>query len=710
MISSADRTFTLRTGEYEVAYEPEPGRKLGAGISIRRVGAGVAGAAILTRMAHGPSFNVTDYGTYVGYDHKPSDKKKDFDIFRTMQCRDLPNSIEVTIQTSRTWADFTGTLTAYRDTPGLLHWTVRAHARQSKSVDEAPLPDCEFRLNGMLAQHQVVRHMVQRGPVTGMLFFRDNDMQTDAMYWEDFTSLSRLYELTGAANPWHGYTETEQRGAVRMGPAVSEFQLAEVGGVQQAPAAYRETVERYDRFGYLRPENFHIPQGENLIVADTYLYLRPSIKNDNVDACRTFTELAATIYSRIRKPVPTVTNWAGDIAPRLISDILRPDNSHVANGHFYPRAYVKYEYPDTQLWTISQLLLPLTEYCKLHPVQKQAAALKSKLEETLPVFWDEKWKGFANDPAPVPDMYYTGVYLLNPVYQMADLAVAGIPEARRMILGYRSHLIEMGRSCGYVFADISTSNPKKQQSLYQYDTTCMYIYIMMRLYQLSSSKDFDALNAAREAAERLADRRLDLCWEINQTAIGAPACEMLYKATGDRKYHDLAWIPIANTLRWAWLWQGYYGIGKHLTTFWAFSGTPANPHSCEYENHQVRRFIKQYVELAGSSLSPQVRNMLNDCWQLGPCQTHFALPPNIVKAGARQFLANAHESDCGTIDYDQVVPLEDYHGGWGTDMEWYQGNTKLGQIGQEIYGAGGILWYAVWQKELDAALRERGAK
>ena len=45
--------------------------------------------------------------------------------------------------------------------------------------------------------------------------------------------------------------------------------------------------------------------------------------------------------------------------------------------------------------------------------------------------------------------------------------------------------------------------------------------------------------------------------------------------------------------------------------------------------------------------------------------------------------------------------LEDFHGGWGTDMEWFQSNSKLGQIGQEIYGAGGPIWYALWQDEIN---------
>ena len=704
LVRSDARSFTIIAGDYTLTYGPEAGRKLGAGIAISRTD--TPGPAILTRMAHGPSFNVTDYGTFVGYEHaKP---KKDLAMFRSLVCAERPDGVVVTLRSSRTWADFTGTLTAFRSNPGLVRWTVRLRARQDKAVNEPPLPDCEFRQDGGWAEHDVVRHMTQRGPASGIAFFRDLPMKSEALYFEDFTSLSRLYELTRCANPWLGFTEGEQRGAVRMGPAVSEFQPAEVGGQQQPAAPFRERVERFDRFGYLRPEGFRIPRGEELVVADTYLYLRPTVGNDNVAVCRAFVEMLAPIYRRIPKPPLVATDWATTVVPRLAADILRPANSHVSAGVWYPRAYVGYEHKDIQLWNVAQLLLPLIEYCRKHPDQKVAAELKARLEKTLPVFYDPAWQGFANNPGAMPrGYYYTGVYLLNPVYLMADIAAAGNADAKRMLLGYRPKLLTLGRNCNYVFADVLTDDLKSQKVLYQYDTTCMYIYIMMRLHQLSGGSDTEALAAARAAADRLAERRMDLCWEINQTAIGTIACEWLYAATGDARYRELAWIPLANTLRWAWLWQGDYGIGKRLVTFWGFCGTPSNPHSCEYESHQVRRFIRAYADARRDTLSPDLGLLLDDCWKRGPTQSRFALPPYILAAGAGQFLvaADGSETDCGAVARDQMVPLEDFHGGWGTDMEWFQGNSKLGQIGQEIYGAGGPIWYALWQTELDAALR-----
>jgi hypothetical protein len=59
------------------------------------------------------------------------------------------------------------------------------------------------------------------------------------------------------------------------------------------------------------------------------------------------------------------------------------------------------------------------------------------------------------------------------------------------------------------------------------------------------------------------------------------------------------------------------------------------------------------------------------------------------------------QTESGGIRRDQMIPLEDFRVGWGTDIEWWQNSAKPGVVGQEIYGAGGPIWYAVWQDELE---------
>ena len=79
------------------------------------------------------------------------------------------------------------------------------------------------------------------------------------------------------------------------------------------------------------------------------------------------------------------------------------------------------------------------------------------------------------------------------------------------------------------------------------------------------------------------------------------------------------------------------------------------------------------------------------------------MPPFAVEAGARDYIVaqGPMETDCGEVLYDYMIPLEDFRGGWGTDLNWYNNNAKIGHVGQEIYGAGGPIWYALWQDEIE---------
>jgi hypothetical protein len=233
--------------------------------------------------------------------------------------------------------------------------------------------------------------------------------------------------------------------------------------------------------------------------------------------------------------------------------------------------------------------------------------------------------------------------------------------------------------------------------------------VLMALYELSGGQDRPCLDAAKAAAAKLRERCLDVEWEAHMTAAGIIGCEKLYRATSDPAYRALAYIPLANVLRECWLWECDYGVGQIVTTFWGVCPCPAAPGSAEFEAHRVRLHFKDYVRLTQGELPRNVTAMLDDAWQRGPTQSRFSLPPLLVQAGGAQHLAaeGRSQTNCGEMRYDQMIPVEDFRVGWGTDLEWWQNNAKLGVVGQEIYGAGGPLWYALWQDEIEAARQDR---
>lgn len=706
LLRADEASFNFRTGAFLVGYAPHAHPKREGWIVIRPDG--VDGHAIGTKLANGQHLEVTDAGS--GTIYRWREPRKDRDMLRQVRAAETADGVAVTIASERRWAEFTSVLSAPRAHPGLLHWTVTARTRADKIFDNPAEPDCHFlSLGDVMAgvsrtPHRVVRYAVQRGPAAGLAWFRDLDLASDVFYFEDLTALQHLYRLTGCAQPFTSYTVEGQPGAVRLGAARGDFQYAQQGDTLDLPwKPWSETIEEEHSFGYHRPQNFRLPAGATVVLGDTWLALKPTTATDTVSVCRDFCEALARIYRHIRKPPIIPTDWAHEVVPGMCREIMDPANSSLLGGkHFFPRAYVGSS-PDKQLWTLGQLLLPLTHYVRKYPEEEAPARLKSLLEESLPLFWDPAYGGFTNSLPPVdPKAFTHTIYLFNPAIQVADLALAGNSDARRMIVGYRERLLRMGRTCGHVFADVLLGDYSHQRFAYQFDNTCAFLYVMMALYEMSGRTDTECLDAAKAAAERIRQRCMDMMWEVNLSATGAVACQWLADVTGDPRYRDLAFIPLANTLRWAWLWDSGYGAGEHVTTFWGFCSTPASPQTCEYESHQARGMLKAYAERAADALGADLRALLRDSWRRGPTQSRFAIAPLAIAAGAKPYLAaeGPLETDCGVIRYDSLVPFEDVRPTWGTDLEWFDANAKIGHIGQEIYGAGGPIWYALWQDEI----------
>ncbi|MCX7918194.1 MAG: hypothetical protein N3A72_01035 [bacterium] len=702
-------SFKLQTGNYLLEYSVKTTENIQGWIIIRRTG--VNNFGIATKLANGQGLDVTDAcGSREASLYGWKDLRKDSNMFRFLTVEDTTDMIQIRIQTERQWAKFDAYLYVYKKYPGLIRWTVTAYAKEDKAFSGKATPDCFFYVNGMITQwgeqpQEVVRYSVQRGPASGILYFRSIPMNSYVFYFEDFSSLNDIYRLTQCDNPYD-YPALGNPGAVRMGHPESWFQMSSPDGNNVQPLKpYQEKIEKFSEFGYERPQSYRIPKGKTVTLADTYLYLRPVTNHDNITICKNFVEMLADIYQYIYKPPMIKTDWANDIVPQMVNDIMRIENTSIVLGKYkIPRAYVHYEHEDSQLWTIVQLLHPLELYIKKYPGKKNAVELRNRLNESLPLFFDKEWKGFHNNLAPInQDVFFTVVYIFTPAVIIADLARLGNQNATTMLMGFRDRLLIMGKAYNYEMADIWLRDFSKQKGYYQTDALCCYMYVMMALYELSGGKDKECLSAAIAAAKRLELRCMDLMWEANMTAAGVVACEQLYKATGDEKYRALAYIPLANVLRECWLWESDYGAGEKTVTFWSVCPCPGAPTTAEFEAHRMRYHFKEYQKMASDFLSSNVNALLIDSWKRGPTQSRFALPPILAKEGLIQYMAKEGktQTNCGEIRYTQMIPFEDVRATWGTDLEWWQNNTKLGAVGQEIYGAGGPIWYAIWQDELN---------
>lgn len=700
LVRETPRSFLIKTGDYTITYDPES-RDDGKGwVLIRREG---KEHGLATKLAIGHHLNVTDLGGGEQKIYRWKEARKDAKILRSLNCKETDDKIVVRFNSERRWARFQSALTVYKQHPGLIHWRVDAKALADQSFSNAPKPDCYFTHGEVVYDRDVfprpvITYHAQRGPTAGALYFRDTMMDSFVFYFEDLSSMNKLYELTGSAVPYD-YDTTGNGGAVKMGQAKNKLQFVKSG----PPKPYQDVIERHASFGYERPQNFRVPKGTDLTLADTYLYLKPVEKTDNISVSRHYVESLATVYQYIYKPPVIATDWVGEVMPQLFDDVMRPENlNHVRGKYYIPKAYVQYRPQDNQLWTLAQILHPLEVFVKQHPDDSKARQLREMLNTALPTFYNREHGWIHNNSGDTyTNSYYHTVYIFNPINMVMDLALLGNENAKEMVAGCRTNLLKMGENLNYVFGDIHIKNFDKINGGYQFDASGMYADLMMGYYELSGRKDEAALNAARKAVETFEQRCFDFSWQINMTVGSALACAKLYRATGEQKYLDLSYIALASSLGEAWLWECDFGVGKYTTTFWGMSGCPAAPSNAEYETSRARLAYKQYETLIGDELRPDVRALIHDAWKRGPTQSRFALPPFVKAAGGARFMARegTNETNCGKIDYQQMIPLEDISPGWGTDLEWFQNNSKLGVVGQEIYGAGGPIWYAVWQSE-----------
>src|SRR5205807_2587006 len=93
-------------------------------------------------------------------------------------------------------------------------------------------------------------------------------------------------------------------------------------------------------------------------------------------------------------------------------------------------------------------------------------------------------------------------------------------------------------------------------------------------------------------------------------SFNAMTCEglaRLSRATGDKKYIDIAQTPLAGLMRNAWLWRCSYGHAKGYTTFFGFNSDASGvDYITAADQHQVWYSLNQFYVRARAMLSPPV--------------------------------------------------------------------------------------------------------
>ncbi|MGC8935295.1 MAG: hypothetical protein ACP5LN_09085 [Thermoproteota archaeon] len=595
------------------------------------------------------------------------------------------------LRSSREWADFLIHVRLFKHKPGLINWKVDVSTKGRNEPQKLPFyrffpqvssegwnvsTDQELKFYDYTIDKFVpgrgidyLRGTPEHSSAWGVrnvynqfCYLHEEDViNSTVLYFQNFTSLNKYYEITktdaaytvDVPYPWISYYPTRR----------IDFDHGSFNYIL--------------KFGYRIPvSEERIPQDEEFTIIDSYLYLNPTKPKNNVECCKLFVKMFSEIYDEIDKPETEYIEWANEVVPKEIENLLDPDNWVTINGKQYLKSYVKdSRNSSAELITLLDVLVPLKKYFKKF---NRGLELVERLEKGLPDFYKPELGTILqslhraqkiDEEKVVMDAWY----FLCPVLWAGHVAEEGNLEAKDMILRSSHAIVKLGHAVSYEFPQfLDIFNGKyhdvlgTEREVYEYDVTGVYAYLMLQYYSLTGDEAY--IEEAKKAMDKVAKRSFEYAYEMTATPEGAAAALWLYQLTNDEKYVDLSFIPLASILRHSVFFECKYGYGKYYKTFFLTMAMPES-YVAACEEGKVFRYMLEYLKRGEECLPSFAKKLVAELLKY---KSQYTMPPNYPKEMIADEPAN------GKLVPSWYIPFEDLMFGW----------KKSGQVGQEIYGAG----------------------
>jgi len=425
-----------------------------------------------------------------------------------------------------------------------------------------------------------------------------------------------------------------------------------------------------------------LPAGRTLVLYDTILSIRAYPQRSEDDSAWQFLDMLGGIYPWLNPPVPAFRDWPAR-AERTVRDLMHaPEASIEHYGHRYFHPYTASEYPDVMVQ--ASLASALDQWGRWrgvrHPLERQAVA-------GLDRFYDPKVGSVRRYlPNVGPDKNADAVdswYLYHPLLNLANLALAGVAEARELFLASLEYGIRAARHFRYKWPilydmrDFSVIQAVAEADRRgQTDVGGIYAWVMLQAFELTLERRYiDEALAAIEAARGM---RFDLNYQANLTAWGAAACIRLWRITERKDLLTQSYVYLASFFHNAQMWKSEIGMSAQWTNFLGVTCLHDAPYMAAYECFDSYAAFERYLDYGGPDLIPSVRLLVGEYCRHALDRAWFyypdALPPEALAAKNRN----------GYINPALSFPVEDL----------YPDGQQAGQVGQEIYGGGAAMIYA----------------
>ena len=433
-----------------------------------------------------------------------------------------------------------------------------------------------------------------------------------------------------------------------------------------------------------RPDPKPLAAGEEVILSDAILVLRPDLPSDERDSARHFLQMLGAAYQTLDLPPVEYRDWMAR-AERTLRDLDKAPEATIRHyGHRYIHPYTAAEYPDA--------MVQMSIVAALHDWgvwQGAAHPLEAEFLAGMGRFYDPKLKTLRRYLPNVGDDKNADAvdswYLYHPLLNLGKLALAGNGRAKQLFLksidyGIRAaHHFEYKWPVQYDVTDFSViTETAEADGRGQTDVGGVYAWVMLQAFELTDNKRF--LDEARAAIDAAIGLGFAINYQANLTAWGAAACMRLWRITDRDVYLEQSYVYLASFFHNCEIWESRLGHAVHYHNFMGATCLQDAPYMAIYECFDSFSAFEHYLGDSGPDLEPAARMLISEyCKYTLHRAIHYypdELPPEAI--------ADEQRENNGHVDRKLSFPLEDL----------YPDGQPAGQVGQEIYGAGAAFIFA----------------
>ncbi len=488
----------------------------------------------------------------------------------------------------------------------------------------------------------------QRALNSGIVFIRQDEPATMALYYQHFTALNEFFRTT----------ETTPESVVGGNWPVLGYQI---------PSAVTKPL----------------PAEKKMVISDALLVFSPGAPTDPADIAQVFLDCVAEVYRHIDHPPIRFNPWP-EIAGHTYEDLRTSGKATETHfGDRYVRPYTNAEYPDAMVQCA--VSLGLKEYGDW---LGQDLPLFDELLAGVARFYDPKLKTlrrYLSDVGSDKDADQVDAwYLYHPLMTLGRMALRGNALAREHFFKSLAYGIETAHHFNYdwpVLFDVITRDvileKRKEGEPGQSDVGGIYAYVMLQAYQLSPDPRY--LEEARRAVECVREMSFEMLYQANLSAWGAVATVQLSRILKDERMEKLGLTFIANLFHNIVMWESDIALAENYCVFLGATCLHDARYMAMYECYETFAAFSQYLQESEDDWAPSVRLLMGEYYRYVLSRAIAYYPP----AMPEEILAKENRN--GHIDRTLWFPLEDI----------YASGAPSGAVGQEIYGCAAAFTYTL---------------